>query len=316
MTIAVLVPDAPWARRADWRGLPLRPVWYDHKAEGMQGDPEAEVLIAATGPTPALLALLARLPRLRAIQALYAGTDAWAGKLPEGVMLINASGAHGRATAEIATAGLLTLFRDLPHFLAAQSEGRWAYRTTETLGTKRVLVIGAGDVGQCLARQLAAFGAEVDLAARRARDGIRALSGVLDALDRYDVVALAAPLTPATRGLVDAGFLGRMKDGAVLVNIGRGGLVVTEALLAELLATRLRAVLDVTDPEPLPEGHPLWAAPGLILTPHVGGSVAGAFDRAMQVAIAQIGALLAGETPSNLVSPRKGAGPNPWSNLP
>lgn len=304
MTITVLVPDAPWARGASWRGLPLRTAWYDHQAEVIEGDPEAEILIAATGPTQELLALLERLPKLRAIQTLYAGTDAWTGKVPKGVMLINASGAHGRATAEIAIAGLLALYRELPHFLAAKSEGHWDYRFTETLGTKRVLVIGAGDVGQSLARQLVAFGADVELAARTEREGVRALDKALEELECYDVVVLATPLTPQTTGLADAGFLGRMKDGAVLVNIGRGGLLVTKALLDELSAKRLRAVLDVTDPEPLPEGHLLWSAPGLILTPHVGGSVEGALDRAMKVAIEQIGAFLANETPSNLVTPR------------
>lgn len=304
MTVTVLVPDAPWARAADWRGLPVRPAWYPFRAEVIEGDPEAELLIDATGPTPALLSLLAQLPKLRAIQTLYAGTDAWAGKAPEGVMLVNASGAHGGATAEIATAGLLALYRGLPEFLAAAAEGRWAYRFTETLGGKRVLVIGAGDVGRSSARQLGALGALVELAARSARQGVRALRDALEELGSYDVVVLATPLTEATAGMVDAGFLARMKDGAVLVNIGRGPLVVTGALLAELEAKRLRAVLDVTDPEPLPEGHPLFRAPGLVLTPHVGGSVEGAFDKAMRVAIDQIGALIAGRTPSNLVGPR------------
>lgn len=304
MTVTVLVPDAPWAHAADWRGLDVAPRGYAFRAEAMEGDPDAEVVIVATMPTPALLDMLGRLPRLRAIQALYAGTEAWAGKVPEGVMLINASGAHGGATAEVATAGLLALYRALPEFLVAQAEGRWAYRVTDTLAGKRVLVIGAGDVGQSAARQVAVFGALPELAARSARDGVRALDEALGAVGDFDVVVLATPLTDNTRGMADAAFLARMKDGAVLVNIGRGPLVVTDALLAELQAGRLRAVLDVTDPEPLPQGHALWKAPGLILTPHVGGSVEGAQAKAMRVAIDQIAALMSGKTPSNLVSPR------------
>lgn len=304
MTVTVLVPDAPWAHAADWRGLDVALRSYAFRAEAMEGDPEAEVVIVATAPTPALVDMLGRLPKLKAIQALYAGTESWVGKVPEGVMLINASGAHGGATAEVATAGLLAMYRALPEFLVAQAEGRWAYRVTDTLAGKRVLIIGAGDVGQSTARQVAVFGALPELAARTAREGVRALDEALAAVGDFDVVVLATPLTDDTRGMVDAAFLARMKDGAVLVNIGRGPLVDTDALLAELQAGRLRAVLDVTDPEPLPEGHALWKAPGLILTPHVGGSVEGAQAKAMRVAIDQIAALVAGKTPSNLVTPR------------
>lgn len=302
MSVMILVPDAPWAHAADWRGLDVRLRPYAFLSDAMTGDPEAEVAIVATLPTPALVAMLAALPRLRAIQLLYAGTESWEGLVPPGVQLVNASGAHGGATAEIATAGLLALYRGLPGFLQAQAEGRWAYRVTETLAGKRVLVIGAGDVGRSAARQVAAFGARPELAARSAREGVRALDEALGALAEFDVLILATPLTESTRGMVGADDLARMKDGAVLVNIGRGPLVDADALLAELQAGRLRAVLDVTDPEPLPEGHPLWSAPGLILTPHVGGSVVGAEAKALRVAIDQIAALLAGETPSNLVS--------------
>ena len=109
------------------------------------------------------------------------------------------------------------------------------------------------------------------------------------------------PLTDATRGLVDAAFLARMKDGAVLVNAARGQVVDTDALLAELQAGRLLAGLDVTDPEPLPADHPLWEAPGLLLTPHVGGHTAGSGDRAWAVAREQLLMLARGERPTNTV---------------
>ena len=126
-----------------------------------------------------------------------------------------------------------------------------------------------------------------------------ALADAVAGLAAYDIVALATPLTEATRGLVDAAFLARMKDRAVLVNIGRGPIVATDALVGEVQPGRLRAVLDVTDPEPLPPGHPLWSVPGVIITPHVGGAVHSAFANAMRVAIGQIAAVMAGETPSN-----------------
>lgn len=301
MVTTILAPQADWARKADWRDLPVRLAWYDLDAETLQGDPGTQIVIDATGPTEKLCALLRDLPQLQAIQTLYAGVERWQGLVPPGVKLVNASGAHGQPTAEIGTAGLLALYRGLPGFFAAAEKGQWKPQFAETVGGKRALVIGAGDVGRSSARQLAGLGAQVDLAARSAREGVSALSAVLEHLGRYDIVVLAAPLTDDTRGLADKAFLARMKDNAVLVNIGRGPLVATGALLAELTAGRLRAVLDVTDPEPLPEGHPLWTAPGLILTPHVGGSVEGAHDRAMRVAIDQIAELVAGRTPANLV---------------
>lgn len=301
MVMTVLAPDTSWARAADWRDLPVRLVWYDLEADRLQSHPEAQILIDATGPTDKLCALLSDLPKLQAIQALYAGVERWQSLLPPGVKLINASGAHGQPTAEIGTAGLLALYRGLPGLFTAVEKGQWKHQFAETVGGKLALVIGAGDVGRNSARQLAALGAQVDLAARSERDGVRALSEAQEQLGSYDIVVLATPLTDDTRGLADKAFLARMKDKAVLVNIGRGPLVVTEALVDELTSGRLRAVLDVTDPEPLPEGHPLWTAPGLILTPHVGGSVEGAYDRAMRVAINQIAELVVGRRPANLV---------------
>ena len=163
-----------------------------------------------------------------------------------------------------------------------------------------MLVLGAGDLAVEFRRRAEPFGAEVRVVGRRAREGVHGLDELDDLLPDADAVVVMLPLTDATRGLVDAGVLRRMPDGAVLVNAGRGPIVDTDALLAELRSGRLRAALDVTEPEPLPEGHPLWSAPGLLLTPHVAGSTTGWLERAFAVAARQIEQFAAGREPDNL----------------
>jgi phosphoglycerate dehydrogenase-like enzyme len=261
----------------------------------------AEVLIAPFLATGELIAALGRMPKLRLVQLLTAGAEAWIGQLPDGVALADCRGAHGGATAEWIVATLLAVYRHLPRFATAQAQGRWDYHVTEELAGKRVLIIGAGDVAEQTAARLAPFEATTTLVGRRARDGVHPVDEVAGLLPHHDVCVVVVPLTDATRGLVDAAFLAAMPDGSVLVNAARGPVVDTEALLAELTAGRLRAALDVTDPEPLPDGHPLWSAPGLLLTPHVGGSVPLATDRAFRIAAAQIRQYARGNTPSNLV---------------
>ena len=130
---------------------------------------------------------------------------------------------------------------------------------------------------------------------------MRAFEEVPDLLGSHDAVVLMVPSNDQTHHLADANFLARMPDQAGLVNVASGPVVDTRALLAELTAGRLRAVLDVTDPEPLPEGHPLWDAPGLVIFPHVGGNTAGMTGRAWRVAAEQISAFAAGQEPANLV---------------
>jgi phosphoglycerate dehydrogenase-like enzyme len=165
----------------------------------------------------------------------------------------------------------------------------------------RVLIVGAGDIGVTIGRMLAGFDVELTYVARTAREGVRPTSDLPQLLPHADVVILIVPVTPETTGMVDAEFLAAMPDGALLVNAARGVVVDTGALLAELTAGRLRAALDVTDPEPLPPGHPLWSAPGVLITPHVGGEVPRTPARAAAVAVAQISRVLAGEPLANVV---------------
>jgi phosphoglycerate dehydrogenase-like enzyme len=261
----------------------------------------AEVLVAPFQVTAEVVAALRQLPELRLVQLLSAGAEAWVGQLPDGVALSDCRGAHGGATAEWIVATLLATYRHLPRFATAQAQDRWDHHVTEELAGKRVLIVGAGDLAEQTAARLAPFDVTTTLVGRRARDGVHPIDEVAGLLPQHDACVVVVPLTDATRGLVDAAFLAAMPDGAVLVNAARGPVVDTEALLAELTAGRLRAALDVTEPEPLPDGHPLWSAPGLLLTPHVGGAVPTATDRAFRIAAEQIRQFAGGNTPSNLV---------------
>jgi phosphoglycerate dehydrogenase-like enzyme len=241
------------------------------------------------------------LPRLQLVQLLSAGAEWFVDRLPEGVLLCNARGAHTPSTAEWAVTATLAAQRGIPYFVREQDAGRWSSATFSSLVGARVLVVGAGDIGTTIGRMLAGFDVELTYVARTARDGVRSTAELPQLLPHADVVILIVPVTPETTGMVDARFLAAMADGALLVNAARGVVVDTDALLAELTAGRLRAALDVTDPEPLPEGHPLWSAPGLLLTPHVAGAVPDTNARAAAAVTDQLARVLAGQPLVNVV---------------
>ncbi|MDT4891194.1 MAG: hypothetical protein QOE97_229 [Pseudonocardiales bacterium] len=277
-------------------------VLWDGTGEPPPEFEQVEFVVPRYPGAPLPAEVLAAAPRLKVIQLLSAGVEPWLDRIPPGVTLCNGRGIHGASTAELAVAGLLSVMRDLPGFRTAQDEHRWAQHPTGGMAGANVLVVGAGDIGRRIATALGAFDATVTLVARHARDGVRSMDELPGLLPHQDSVVLAVPLTPETRALVDAGFLARMRDGAVLVNIARGALVDTGALVAELRAGRLRAFLDVTDPEPLPPDHPLWDAPGVLITPHVGGGTHGWEQRAYRLAREQILRFVAGEPLENVVT--------------
>ncbi len=245
---------------------------------------------------------LADLPALRLVQTLNAGYDQWLPVLPGGVALSNARGAHGGSSAEWVVGALLAIYRDFGRFAAQQHRHQWSGSTTETLIGKTVVVLGAGDLARNLQARLQPFDARVVIAGRHARPGVHALTEVAGLVGSADALVALLPMSDETRHVVDGPLLARLPDGAVVVNAGRGGLVDTDALLAELVSGRLRAALDVTDPEPLPSDHPLWSAPGLLLTPHVAGSVAGWQERAWEVARGQVARFLREGRTDNLVA--------------
>jgi phosphoglycerate dehydrogenase-like enzyme len=249
-------------------------------------------------------ALLARMTSVRVIQLMTAGAEAWIGRVPQGVTLCDARGVHDSSTSEWVLAGILAYLRAFPSYVRNQARGVWE-RTpliTDELAGKRVLIVGAGAIGAAIEARLLPFGVEVTRVARTARDGVHGVDELPGLLPGADIVVLIVPLTAATRGMVDDKFLAAMPDGALLVNAARGPVVHTDALVAEVLPGRLHAVLDVTDPEPLPAGHPLWALPNVLITPHMAGTVRGLLRRAYGLVGDQVRRYLAGEPLINIVT--------------
>jgi phosphoglycerate dehydrogenase-like enzyme len=245
---------------------------------------------------------LEAMPALRVVQVLSAGTDWIEAGLPGGVTLCNARGARDVAVAEWVVGALLGASSGLLRCAREHHEHAWRHFIPGELAGQSVLVLGLGSIGQAVRRRLEALRADVVGVAREARPGIFATTELPTLLPRADAVVILTPLTDATRGMVDAGFLAALPDGALVVNAARGAIVDTGALLAELQTGRLRAVLDVTDPEPLPPDHPLWDAPGLLaLTPHLAGDSDAADRRALRFAGEQLGRYARGEPLRNVV---------------
>jgi phosphoglycerate dehydrogenase-like enzyme len=277
-------------------------VVWDGTGEPPAGIDQVEFLVGGYGGATMSPEALARMPRLSVIQLLSAGVESWLPVVPPGVVLCNGRGIHGGPTAELAIAGLLAVLRELPRFVEQQRDRVWRATEVHSLDGMRVLVLGAGDIGQRVASVVRLLDAEATLVARHQRPGVEPIAALPELLAQHDVVVVALPLTADTEGLVDAAFLAAMRDGAVLVNIARGKIVRTTALVAELQAQRLRAFLDVTEPEPLPVDHPLWTAPGVLITPHVGGGTPGWANRAYRLVREQLSRFLAGEPLRNVVS--------------
>ncbi|HET6626023.1 MAG TPA: 2-hydroxyacid dehydrogenase [Nocardioidaceae bacterium] len=246
--------------------------------------------------------VLARMPALKVVQTLTAGVDDIRPHVPAGVTLCNGRGIHNASTAELAITLTLASLRGIPGFVRAQDTGTWRSRTEESLADKSVLILGYGDIGAAVESRLSGFECDVVRVARRARAGVHAITELDNLLPAVDVVIVIVPITDETRGLVDRAFLARMKAGALLVNVARGPVVDTAALLDALHAGRVSAALDVTDPEPLPEDHPLWQAPNLVLTPHVGGASSAMWPRAYRVVCEQLDRFAAGEPLANVMN--------------
>jgi phosphoglycerate dehydrogenase-like enzyme len=265
---------------------------------------EVEVVVLPFGVADAQMQGLAKLPRLRLIQLLSAGAERAIPFVPPGVTLANARGAHDPAVAEWIMAVILAQVRHLPKYIVAQQAGRWEHDAARPLGGQTILIVGYGSIGEATERMLAPMQVNVKRVSKTAREGVSSMDDLPSMLPNADIVLLLVPVTPATTKMVDEAFLARMKDGALLVNAARGSIVDTDALLKELTAGRLLAALDVTEPEPLPAGHPLWSAPGLLLTPHVGGATTDAMERALAIAKDQLARYAAGEPLLNVVGPQ------------
>lgn len=240
---------------------------------------------------------LPRLERLRVVQALSAGTDWIEKRVPDWATLCNARGARDTAVAEWVVGALLG---DAYGQLSAARTRRWSDAAPRELRGSTVLIVGFGSIGRAVERLLEPFGVTVIGVARRARDGVHDARELPALLGRADAVVVLTPLTPHTTGLFDADLLARMRDGAVLLNAGRGAVVDSGALTAELQSGRLRAVLDVVDPEPLPDDHPLWKET-LAITPHNAGDTPAADERAVRFGAEQLVRFARGQPLRNVV---------------
>lgn len=309
--ITVSVPDQAVADAMGPVGDDARVVVWDPSTSDA---PEAEVERITIACLPhysggrTVYGRLAKCPRLKVIQIPSAGFEHALPFVPAGVSLANATGVHDSRVAEMTLGLALSSRRHLPQFFAAQARGRWEPQLdTRSLADSRALVVGYGSIGAAIAARLRACEVHVEGVARSARtalDGtaVHAVQDLPTLLPHFDVVVIVTPHSDETDKLVDAAFLAAMPDGALLINVGRGKVVDTDALLVELQSERLFAALDVTDPEPLPDGHPLWSAPQCIIVPHVAGVEVLTNWRYTDLVHRQIEARRRGDDPVNFVT--------------
>ncbi len=301
------LPDASWiAEMQEVPGIELVS-WDLHELHERARD--LAIVVPPYLDSRQRLDLLASVPQLRVVQLLTAGYEHVLPHVPPGVQLCNASGVHDASTAELTLALILASLRGIPEFVVAQQDSRWLpTRLWPALADRRVTVIGYGQVGRAIVQRLLPFEVLVTAVATQARAGddlveeVHGIDELPELVRDQDVVVVIVPLTDSTTGLVDADFLAAMKDGALLVNVARGGVVDTPALLAETLSGRLRAALDVSDPEPLPADHPLWSSPGVLVSPHVGGASTAFRPRAVSLLRAQLTAYASGSALANVVA--------------
>lgn len=260
---------------------------------------------------------------LRVIQSVLAGVDWLLDVAPSGVTICDGRGIHSAATAEWAVTAILASLKYLPLYGDIQRQGLWKRRDEaedlyeslhrtgarnypatrcEELYGKTVLIVGYGGIGRAIEARLRPFGCSFLRIARRARRGISDASKLHELLPKADVVVLCVPATRETAGLIGARELALLRQAALLVNVARGSVVDTAALLEALGAGRIRAALDVTDPEPLPPEHPLWHAPNTLITPHIAASSPVFMRRAITFAAAQLRRYMHGGKLVNVVA--------------
>jgi phosphoglycerate dehydrogenase-like enzyme len=243
---------------------------------------------------------------LKVVQAPFAGVDALQPLLPPGLTLCDAQGVHDIPTAEWAVAVILAMQKNLPFYFELQRQENWVgrrhFEQIDDVADKTVLIVGHGSIGKAIESRLTPFGCRFLRVARSAREGVSPVSQLNELLPQADIVVVITPLTPETRHLMDADRIARMKHGALLVNPARGPVLDTVALVQALNEKRIRAAIDVTDPEPLPAGHPLWKAPNLLLTPHTAGVSPRFLGRALKLASEQAKRFARGEPLLNVVT--------------
>lgn len=248
---------------------------------------------------------------LKLVLTQSTGYDGVAALVAPEVAIATAAGVHAAATAELAVGLALASLRGIDDAVRNQDRGLWRGARYPGLADRRVLLVGVGGIGEEIRRRIVTFDTEVTRVGSSARDDetghVHGSDELVELAPRHDVVIVITPLSDSTRGLIGREFLAALPDGALVVNVARGAVVDTDALTREVLSGRLKAALDVVDPEPLPEGHPLWNAPGVIITPHLGGNSEAFPPRILALLRRQVERLGKGQEPENLV--RRG----PWA---
>jgi len=291
--------------------------------DGLEHNAEIDVWIPDPYPTRAMR-VWPHLRGVRLVLSLMAGTEWIPGTVGPHVTICNARGAHNISTAEWTISAILAMLKHLPTYVDIQRSGDWRRRSEvtrvyeqlthdlrqlhppvklEELTNKTVLLVGYGSIGKDIERMLEPFRVELIRVARSARTEprVHAVTELDSLLPQADVVVLILPLTAESHGLIGARQIDLMRQGALLVNAARGGIVQTDALVEGLNANKIRAAVDVTDPEPLPTGHPLWKCPNLLITPHVGGSSPQFGPRSLKIAADELQRYMKGEPLKNVV---------------
>jgi len=264
---------------------------------------DVELIVPDARIRTALFELLGRGGgRLRVIQTTSAGVDWLIGRVPTHVMVCNARGVFDAPLAEWVVGAILAMERGLVQSRDAQARRAWESVEAAELSGRRVVILGLGSIGTAIVDRLRPFGVDVIGVGQTARGDVRGLADLDELLPDAEILVNMLPLTSRTSRLVDRKRLGLLPDGALIVNAGRGRTIDTDALVSELRAGRLRAALDVTDPEPLPPEHPLWDLPNVLITPHMAGDSAGSTIRSFQLAGDQIRRFAAGEPLLNEVA--------------
>jgi phosphoglycerate dehydrogenase-like enzyme len=261
---------------------------------------DAEFLVPSWR-TEGLFELFGQMPDLRVIQTLSAGVDWLIDRVPAAVTVCSARGARDSAVAEWVLGTILSFQKRLLDSATNQLEHRWAWGEPRDLTGATVMLLGYGSIAAAVERMLEPFQVKFIRVARRKRPGVHGTGELAGLIGSADVVVVALALTERTRGLLDTGLLERMRSGALLVNASRGAVLDTQALLQALHSGRIQAALDVTDPEPLPEDHPLWGAPNVLITPHIAGDGPGASARAFELVGEQVRRYVRGEALVNVV---------------
>jgi len=252
------------------------------------------------GGRPAL-ELTKKMPNLKILQMPNAGYDDAIEYVREGMTLCNGKSIHDDSTAELAVGLTIASLRGFPDFIRNQDKSAWVHVKNQSINDKKIGIVGFGSIGKTIAKMLAGFAVEIVPFTQSGRDNTISITDLDQHLPTLDIVILILPLTAESKHLFNAKRLGLMKNGSLLVNVARGPIVETDALVKELNSGRITAALDVTDPEPLPSDHPLWQAKGVLISPHVGSNTSAFEKRAKKLIESQLQLLSEGKSLNNII---------------